>query len=53
MSITREKLETRLADAKNQLEQLKQQFAATSGAIADLEYWLAELDKPEAEEKKD
>ncbi len=49
--ITKEKLETRLAEAKNQLEQLRQQFAATSGAITDMEFWLAEFDKPSEPEK--
>ena len=43
--ITRDKLEARLTELKQNLEQLKQQFTATTGAIADLEYWLAELDK--------
>lgn len=46
MEITRDRIETRLSDAKNQLEQLKQQFAATNGVIADLEYWLSEISKP-------
>lgn len=44
--ITREKLETRLAELKANLESIKQQFALTSGAIADVEYWLAEDAKP-------
>lgn len=47
MAITKEKLESRLTEAKQTLEQLKQQFAATSGAIADMEFWLAEWDKPD------
>ena len=48
MAITRNRLEARLAELKQNLEQIKQQFTATTGAIADIEYWLAELDtKPE------
>ena len=46
MPITRVQLEQRLADAKQQLDTLKEQFAATQGVIADLEYWLIEEAKP-------
>jgi len=46
MSITREQLEARLIELRKQAEQLYQQFIATKGAIADIEYWLAEDAKP-------
>ena len=46
MPIARDRLEARLEELKLQLEQIRQQFVATSGAIADIEYWLAEVDKP-------
>ena len=50
--ITREKLEARLAELKQNLEQIKQQFTVTTGAIADVEYWLREWDiNPEAEKE--
>lgn len=48
MAISKEKMQARLVELKQQAEQLKQQFAATSGAIADIEYWLVEDEKPEA-----
>jgi len=47
MLITRSAIETRLADAKKQLESLQQQYIATTGVIADLEYWLTEDAKPD------
>ena len=50
--ITREKLEARLSELKQNLEQLKQQFAATTGAIADIDYWLTELDKDDTAVKE-
>ena len=46
MPISRELFETRLTGLKQQLEQIRQQYIATTGAIADIEYWLSELDKP-------
>ena len=52
MPITRDRLEARLAELKQSLEQLKQQFAATTGAIADIDYWLTELDKDNQEVKE-
>ena len=52
MPITRDRLEARLTELKQNLEQIKQQFTATTGAIADLEYWLAELDKDNQETKE-
>jgi hypothetical protein len=42
MPISRERMTTRLEELKSQLEQIRQQFIATTGAITDLEYWLAE-----------
>jgi len=47
MPVTRERMSARLEEMKQQLEQLRQQYVATTGAIADLEYWLAEEAKPE------
>jgi hypothetical protein len=49
MPISRESLEKRLTQAKEQFEQLKQNLSATQGVIADLEYWLGEESKPEPE----
>jgi hypothetical protein len=45
MPVSKERLETRLAELKAQLTQLKEQYIATTGAIADLEYWIAEDSK--------
>ena len=42
MPITNEQLEIRLIELRKQAEQLYQQFIATRGAIADIEYWLAQ-----------
>ena len=53
MPITRDQLSTRLTEAKKQLDIIKEQFAATQGVIADLEYWLTEIDKPASEAEKD
>jgi hypothetical protein len=50
MPINRERLEARLADLRIQLEQSRQQFAAITGAIADVEFWLAEEGKVEVKE---
>ena len=47
MPISRPRMEARLEELKSQLEQVRQQFIATTGAIADLEYWLKELDAEE------
>ena len=52
MAVTRDRFEARLAELKQALEQLKQQFAATTGAIADIDYWLTELDKDNQEIKE-
>ena len=49
MPITRTQLDKRLMDAKKQLDILKEQFVATQGVIADLEYWLLEDAKPASE----
>ncbi len=46
MPITREQLETRLTELKSQQTQMLQQYSAISGAIADIDYWLAEENKP-------
>jgi hypothetical protein len=42
MPINRTQLEARLEELKTQAEQLKQQYLAVSGAVSDVEYWLAE-----------
>ena len=47
-NITRERLEARLADLKTQREQVRQQFIAIEGAIANTDFWLAEIDKPDS-----
>ena len=41
--ITRAQVETRLAQLRNGLEDLQSKVLATSGAIQDCEYWLAQL----------
>jgi hypothetical protein len=43
---TRDRFVTRLEELRFQLEQLKEQFSITRGAIADIEYWIKEDDKP-------
>lgn len=53
MPISKDHLEARLTELKTQLEQLRQQFAATTGAIADIEYWIAEESKPSNTEIKE
>lgn len=52
MPISRDRMSTRLEELKSQLEQIRQQYIATTGAIADLEYWLQEEAKS-AEEVKE
>ena len=52
MPITKIQLEIRLVYLRQQAEQLKQQFVATTGAMADIEYWLSELNKPDPEPKE-
>lgn len=53
MPISRDHLETRLEELKAQAEQARHQFIAITGAIADLEYWLAEDAKTSEQEKKE
>lgn len=53
MPITKEKLEARLTALRQQLEQVKQQFFAITGAVADTEYWLVEDAKSAEPEVKD
>lgn len=48
MAISRERLNARLEELKQELEKCRQQFAALTGAIADANYWLAELDRSES-----
>ena len=48
MTITRDRLVARLQELRLQVEQARQQFIATSGAVADLEYLLDEDLKSEA-----
>lgn len=50
--ITRERLESRLSELKQQLEAIRQQFAVLTGAIQDIEYWLLEFDKKPEEGKE-
>ena len=52
MTITKEKINKRVEDAKKQLDALREQFVATQAVIADCEYWLVELDKSEPEKDK-
>ena len=47
MPITREAIEARLATAQNDISELSKQALAVRGVIIDLEYWLAELAKPD------
>ena len=53
MPISKDKIEKRIEDAKKQLDMLKEQFVATQAVIADCEFWLAELDKPELDKPKE
>lgn len=61
MSISQNRLRERLADLRVQFEQAKQQVAAVAGAIADIEFWIAELEgetppepaSPQPKKKKD
>ncbi len=41
-----EKLQARIADLEKQKEQMLANFHAISGAIAENEAWLRELEKP-------
>lgn len=47
MPISRTRLETRLGELKLQLEQIRQQYIAITGAISDIDFWLAEEGKGE------
>jgi len=42
--MTREQIEARLAQLRNDLQQIYANANAVSGAIQDCEYWLAQLD---------
>ena len=46
MPITRDRLVARKDELTTQLEILKQQYNAVMGALADVEFWLAEDAKP-------
>ena len=46
MPITRDRLVARKDELTTQLETLKQQYNAVMGALADVEFWLAEDAKP-------
>jgi hypothetical protein len=46
MPLTREQFIERRNALQFDLEQLRQQFLAVSGAIADIDYWLAQLEPP-------
>ena len=47
--ISREQLVDRIAELRTNLEQTKAQANAISGALADAEYWLSELDRSDEE----
>lgn len=47
----REILEARLAELKSQLEQIKQQYIATAGAVVELERLLQPSTSPEVEKE--
>jgi len=53
MEITRERIVARIEELKTQLEQLKSQHLAISGALADSEYWLLQLNAEEPPTKED
>ena len=46
-AITREAIETRLAELRRDAEQMRANLHAYDGAIQDCEHWLAVLDAPE------
>ena len=50
MSIERPRFEARLEELKVRLEQLRQQYNAVVGAIAEIEFWLSEEAKLESKE---
>lgn len=43
MPITKEAIEQRLTELRQQAEVFRQQFNITQGAITDCEYWLKQL----------
>ena len=47
MEITKGALEQRRQQLMVQFEKLKSDQDAVSGAIQDINYWIAQLDKPE------
>lgn len=51
MPITRKHLQTRLTELKIQEDQQRQQLIATLGAIADVQYWLTQLETEESPEE--
>lgn len=53
MSINRERLEKRREELKGQMEQLKANFNAVAGAIADLDYLLNEDNETPKKGKKE
>lgn len=44
MPISRERLESRKEEIKQQIEVFRQQYIAATGALADIEFWLVEVD---------
>lgn len=48
MPITLEHLKTHLSELRVQENQLRQQLVATLGAIADVQYWLTQLETEES-----
>lgn len=42
MPITRDRLEARREEIKLQQETFRQQYIAATGALADIDFWLAE-----------
>ena len=49
--MTKEQLTTRIQQLSQEAEQMKNNLAATIGAIQDCQDWLNELDKPVEETK--
>ena len=47
--VTRDRLEQRKADLKLELDRALATINSLAGAIADVDFWLAELSKPEAD----
>lgn len=49
--MTKEKIEERKNELLTQIEQVKNQFQALTGAIQDCDYWLEQIGNPKEKKK--